>query len=144
MKKVIVILIVIAFSACTKAEKKQFSYWKINGQDYSSNNVESSLGKPSATISCHEVNRFDLYFFKSYFPTSGTWLMVRDVNHNTELVSMNFYLGSKVYIISVNENKYLIASLKNNKAQYSLPPTWFTNYNNFNDSVLVEGTFNQP
>jgi hypothetical protein len=39
---------------------------------------------------------------------------------------------------------YLVAASVNGKIQCTLAPTWFSNYYDTKDSVLINGTFNEP
>jgi hypothetical protein len=39
---------------------------------------------------------------------------------------------------------YLVTDSINGKIQCTLAPTWFSNYYDTKDSVLINGTFNEP
>ncbi|HTO15749.1 MAG TPA: hypothetical protein VLZ83_08255 [Edaphocola sp.] len=146
MKKTLTIIsAILLFNSCKKEKSKQYSYWKIDGIEYKSNNVEIAIGHQIASMGSRDSDRFDLRYYRPSFPTSGEWLIVKqNLSQNPEWVSMNFYLGNKIYHISPNEIKYLNVTSNNNKVQFNLSSTWFVEYNNPIDSVLIEGTFNEP
>ena len=145
MKKLLIVFLTFILFACNKTEKKQFSYWKINGQEYSSNNVTSSIGKAVANIDCLDKNSFDVTFQLPFLPTDRNLRITNQINNqSSDLVKLNFYLDTISYHISINENKKLIASQVNNKAHYTMEATWFVNYNNPADSILIEATINEP
>ena len=52
---------------------KPYSYWKINGQEFSSNNVEGGSGKAISIFLSHDSVRFDLSFNLPFFPDDGNW-----------------------------------------------------------------------
>ena len=66
------------------------------------------------------------------------------MTQNPTYVSLWFYFDTIPYGVKEGNIVKLYASEQNGKAQYSLKPTWFFNYNNSNDSSLIEGIFNEP
>ena len=70
-------------TACNNRDKKEivisepkpkpYSYWKINGQEFSSNNVEGGSGKAISIFLSHDSVRFDLSFNLPFFPDDGNW-----------------------------------------------------------------------
>ncbi len=66
------------------------------------------------------------------------------MTQNPTYVSLWFYFDSIPYGVTASNTVKLHASEQNGKAQYTLPQTWFVNYNNPQDSLLVEGVFNEP
>lgn len=147
MKKIMILAITILLIACKKDEPKQYSYWTVNGQEYNSNNVEAVEGqnRPLSILASHDQIRFDLRFQLGYFPIADSWpLATAATIDQPMLATLGFYLGNKPYIASGNNTNQLGASTHNNKARYTLPPTWFVNYYDSGDSVLISGTFNEP
>ncbi|RZK73299.1 MAG: hypothetical protein EOO85_17625 [Pedobacter sp.] len=127
-------------------KRKPYSTWKVNGIEYSSNNVEAVVGKAVAILASHEYNRFDISFSGNYLPQSGNW-PIRKLHANLQSpdsVTIYFYEGTKIFKPSFNESTRLRAVEYNGKSQVTLPPTWFVDYYNDTDSVLIEGTFNEP
>lgn len=134
--------------ACNKEKPKQYSYWTINGQKYSSNNVAATEGhnRPLSVLSCHDSIRFDLHFMQGYLPTEGSWaLATLSSSNDPSNAILGFYFGPTPYIVSEHNTNHLEASVYNDKARYSLAPTWFINFHHPTaDSILIEGTFNEP
>ncbi|HRP88816.1 MAG TPA: hypothetical protein PKX92_02130 [Edaphocola sp.] len=65
MNRIIITTAIIALLAsCGKKNKKQYSYWKVNGVEYSSNNVTAIEGymRPISRISCQDKIRFSIGF----------------------------------------------------------------------------------
>jgi hypothetical protein len=126
--------------------EKQYSYWKVNGENFKSNNISIGIGKVRSGFSSQDLaNRFGLTFYLPYLPTNEEWPIVsNNVQQNSNLAELGFWYQGQPYGISIHENNNLIASKVNNKASYYLEPTWFVNTGNVNDSVLIEGTFNEP
>jgi hypothetical protein len=126
--------------------EKQYSTWKVNGETFTSNDITIGINQVRAGLSSHNSpNRFGIIFWVSYFPVNGEWPLAINRNlQNPDSVSMGIYYNNQPYGISVNDAHPLVASKVNNKASYYLEPTWFVNTGNPNDSVLIEGTFNEP
>lgn len=147
MRKVMILAIGTLLIACNKEKPKQYSYWTINGQEYSSNNVEAAEGhnRPLAILGSYDSVRFDISFKQGYLPTEGNWpLATLSSSNDPTKANMGFYFGTTPYIVSEHNTNLLQASANNDKARYSLSPTWFINYHDPADSILIEGTFNEP
>lgn len=140
--------------SCKKESHNQFSHWYVGNDSFSSNNViiryPPKFNGPSAVLLvCNDANNnFDLGFDLANLPLNGTFL-IKDNNsdsvyYNSSTASIYIRNKSAYYIVSPTSNTYLTASSVNNKASYTMPPTWFINYFNDSDSVLIHGVFNQP
>ena len=148
---ILILLIILLLFACKKETPKQFSYWKMDEQTYSSNNVTTSIGKAIANVNCHDRNRFDITFYSfsishpNSLPDAGEFLLVKDnPTQKANMVLLYLYIDTVSYAPSPSETKYLKAERVEGKIKYTLPPMWYVNYYNPNDSVFVEGIFNEP
>lgn len=143
MKKVLFLAItILSFVQCGK--RKQHSTWKINGQEYSSNDVIVQEYRGEWTLKSNDKVRFALTFHGSTLPTSGNFSITRREDLGMGKVSMGICIDTVCYGISPHQTKYVTATINNKKAQYQMAPAWFVKFNNPNDSILVEGTFNEP
>jgi hypothetical protein len=137
-------IICLMFTACKK--EKQYSTWYVNSDSFSTNEAETSIGKAIAKFSSlnHDnKNYFRIGFNVGYLPTEGQYKI--EYNSTTSIFSgISFYYNGVFFISSPNTENYLYASSNSGKASYSLPATWFINYDNHEDSVLIKGTFNEP
>lgn len=134
--------ILVAFTQCGK--RKQYSHWKVDGKEYSSNNVIVQEYRGVWTLESNDKVRFALVFHGSALPTSGNFKITRTEDLGMGKVSMGICIDTVCYGISPHQTKYVTATINNNKAQYQMAPAWFVKFNNPNDSILVEGTFNEP
>lgn len=132
--------------ACNKDAKKQYSHWKVNGVAYSSNNVEATeaYNRPVSSVYCRDKTRFDISFNIEKLPHSGEFPVRNDNSQSPSIVSVGFCFNTVCYGVKENNIATLKASDINGKAQYALAPTWFVNFNNPDDSLLIEGIFNEP
>ena len=152
MKNLTLILLIISLLfACKKETPKQFSNWKMDEQAYSSNNVTTSIGKAIANLDCWDKNRFGIRFYSfsvshpNSLPDAGEFLLVKDnPSQNPNMVLLYLYIDTVGYAPSPSETKYLKAERVEGKIRYTLPPMWYVNYYNTDDSVFVEGIFNEP
>lgn len=137
------VILILTFVQCGK--RKQYSTWKINGQEYTSNNVEiESNYYGNVSLECRDKVRFALIFADNYLPSSGQLVLTKSPSVMPGYVGMGICIDTVCYHISDFENKFLTASENNRKSGYSLPPSWFVSFSNPLDSILVEGTFNEP
>ena len=134
--------------ACKKEAPKQYSYWTINGQEYSSNNVDAEEGhnRPYSSFGSHDHVRFDMSFKQGYLPIEGSWTLITPSTiGNPDRAYLAFYIDTVAYAPSEYNTSQLEPSAYNSKARYSLGPTWFINFHHPTaDSLLIEGTFNEP
>lgn len=136
---------VLFVAACGKKTKKQFSTWTITGENFSSNNVNVTIGKVRVDLACSDQNRFGLTFnIGNQLPKAGNFGIEHNSGSKSDSVSVGFYKGSVFYVISPFALGMISASEVNKKASYLLAPTWFVNYHDSQDSVLISGKFNEP
>jgi hypothetical protein len=145
--KITLLFIIVLIVSCKKKEKPNVSTWTVNGETFTAT-ADVSIGKAIAILSSNDIkNRFSITFYQSYpehLPREGDWLINTGHDQDPNRVFIDFYYNNQFYIISPNEIKYLEASTLNEKASYTLNPTWYISYNNPADSVLIQGTFNEP
>jgi hypothetical protein len=106
------------------------------------------IGKGSIVLGSHtEPNSFAIVFHFGYVsspPMSHDWYISHTALQDPDSVGIVFYRGARAYNISPSNKNALHASEVNGKARYVLPAGYFRNIENFGDSVLIGGTFNQP
>jgi hypothetical protein len=145
--KITLLFIIVLIVSCNKKEKPNVSTWTVNGETFTGM-AEVSLGKAIAILSSNDIkNRFSITFYQSYpehLPREGKWPISAGSGQDPNRVYVDFHYNNKVFIISPSKIKYLEASTINEKASYTLNPTWYISYDNPADSVLIQGTFNQP
>jgi len=131
-----------------KNTSKQYSYWVVNEDSFSTNEVTIAIGKAESGMGNNQSNRennFSISFNIGYkLPVSGYFNLAKEQTQDPDIVGIGFNYNKVWYIPSLYSNSLLTASSVNNKARYALPPTWFVNYYNHNDSVLIHGVFNEP
>ncbi len=141
---VITVLLMAIITSCKKRASKEYSHWYVNNDSFSSNNVGVTIGKTRADMwSSLTDNYFSLTFNVGFLPTSGLY-KTDDRIQDPTFVSMDIKYNGTEYYPDTLFPIYLTADLKNGKASYTLPPTWFISFANSNDSISVRGTFNQP
>jgi hypothetical protein len=108
--------------------------------------MDTGYGQARHSFSCRDINNwFGIIFYLDHLPRNGEWPIVNaNSQQDPTLAVLGFYYHNRSYGISPNETKALKASENNNKASYYLAPTWFVNTNDANDSVLIQGVFNEP
>ena len=143
MGRIIIILItILVFSQCSK--RKQYSTWSIDGVEYSSNSVEVSSYRGLCNIRSDDKVRFSLTFWQPSLPTNEHFFITRRENLGIGKVSIGICRDTICYGISPHETKSITAVLNKSKAQYIMLASWFVNFADPLDSILVEGTFNEP
>lgn len=136
-------LLLFFFTCCKKSDNRQYSYWYVNKDSFSSNNISLDIGKAIAVLQCLDSkNNFTIGFHFPYLPTNGTFPILLGSSHNPDSVNVVFYCNDKYYIPFKDCN--LLSSSNNGKSMFTLAPVWYKNYYNPNDSVLIHGTFNEP
>lgn len=144
--KLSIVLIALLFSACNKNGKNRYSQWSVNGEDFSTKDVEAIIGKGACILTNNDKqNGFFLIFRSSgSLPDQGAYLMKYLSNPQSGIVSIGIYYNGQIYTPSQTPEMYLEPHPFNEKAQYNINQTWFINYNVSSDSVLVSATFNEP
>ncbi|RYE00180.1 MAG: hypothetical protein EOP54_01230 [Sphingobacteriales bacterium] len=141
MKKIAIIAGLSAFFfSCTKTNSNQYSHWNVNGEAYSSNEVALSETKGGSYLK--EINGlFQLRFGLMQLPAHNMYVLKHPTN-NPDYATLRFLHNNTTYTVA-NDSVLLIFNQVNDKAQFTLPPTWFISAA-ANDSVLIEGIFNAP
>ncbi|HRP88814.1 MAG TPA: hypothetical protein PKX92_02120 [Edaphocola sp.] len=149
MNRIIITTAIIALLAsCGKKNKKQYSYWKVNGVEYSSNNVDLSIGRFVYVLQeTNSNNWFILTFYGGDFDFQNTNKILLNRNNPNQTPTkgtLSFYVNNKYYGID-NDTTILHISTQNGKARFSLAPRWYSHYENgIKDSVLIEAILNEP
>lgn len=123
---------------------KAYSYWKVGNDSFKSNNVEKAIGKLIVGISCldrNESGNFTMVFHFGALPTSGDFPLQKSSSQNPDSAILNFYYKGNFYI------PYRLGFLHRDtgvKFQARLEPTWYVNYDNPLDTVLISGIFREP
>ncbi len=153
MKKILsislIVIVSIICTACKKDKPRQYSYWKINGQEFSTNDTKYSIAKNGSDLTSYGSNSFSFYNLGYGVPstafTVGQHLLSPDtISNDPELLHAYFKYNDIIYSPMPDHNDTIVVSMPNQKIRYTLYPSWFVNKNNANDSVLIEGTFNEP
>jgi hypothetical protein len=135
--------IVLLIDACKKDEKSQYSYWQVNDDKFSTNDVTRRIGGKESSLRANNAsNNFSLSFAGSGWfppPDSCPVLCGMAVQNWACLV----FTYNDIMYYSGRREAWLIASSVDGNASYSLKPTWFYN-TSLADSVLVQGVFNEP
>ena len=160
MKKLLILFAVLSgiLFSCHKKEKpapdkpqpedtRQYSYWTVNEDSFKTNDVDEVLGLGMCVLGNaqkNHTNNFSLYFnIGRSLPVYGSF-KIDCSTQNSTFVCMDFVYNGIGYLININGSFYLTAGENNSKAQYKLAPTWFYNEQDPNDSVLIQGVFNEP
>ena len=146
MKKILIVAISLLFIACKKEKPKQYSYWKAGNKEYASNNVKLAAGKAICQFFILDpTERVFLEFFLPGLPSSGQYRIVKDnpLQQDDRCV-LSFTINSKWYQVAASEQKYVQANISKHGAAITMPPTWYVNHDNPDDSILIEGIFNEP
>ncbi|HRP88958.1 MAG TPA: hypothetical protein PKX92_02855 [Edaphocola sp.] len=146
-KIIITAITIILLTSCGKKNKKQYSYWKVNGVEYSSNNC--SLETNNRDIVQFSLDskygRVFLEFYLPALPKEGRFLLVKtNAFQEYNKCILSFGINSKWYRVSELSMNYIEADFLNGKSQIKLPPTWYFNNDDQNDSVLIEAVLNEP
>lgn len=141
-------LLLFVFASCRKRHENAYSIWIINKDTFSTNDVRLDIGKAIAIFSTNNFENGFGFMFYTYsangLPSSGTFLITDTTSQNPNYVELGFYYNGHGYTIAEDLSASIVAMEKNGKASCVLSPTWFTNPTNSVDSVLIQGTFNEP
>lgn len=145
----VIYTIFLLLVCCKKEESKNISYWYVNNDSFSSSNITNSKGgfKPYSWMRSNDDpnNYFSLYFGIGYLPLNGNLLVFCDTTVvYPEHVCASFTYKAKGYEPLHNSTVVVSCAQANGKAQYTLPPMWFFNPIDPNDSVLIRGVFIDP
>ncbi len=146
MKKlsyILYVFLLLPFTNCKKKDTRNFSYWQVNQDKYSSNNVRFDKGKAITVFSCSDIgNNFYFSSIPSHFYFSGIYPFKQSASNNPDSISVAFYYKGNCYIPL--HSGYLKTDNINGKIQCTMLPTWYSNYYDSKDTVLINGTFNEP
>jgi len=130
---------------------KQYSYWVVNEDSFRTNNVKKNIGLGACAIGNSQDDNNNCFSIRFHvgqeLPKTGTFLIVDSTfsgSQNIGYAACDFRYKNVYYYVPYPTNSTFTATSVEGKAQYSLPPTWFVNYYNHNDSVLIHGVFNEP
>ncbi|HRP88957.1 MAG TPA: hypothetical protein PKX92_02850 [Edaphocola sp.] len=145
-KIIITAVAIILLASCGKKNKKQYSYWKVNGVEYSSNNVTAEEGymKPVCYISCQEKNSFTISFSIGEFPKNGEYPLAYFYTQNPDYAGLGICFDTVCYLVTSNNTAKVRASEQNGKAQFKVDSVRMVNFKNPLDSIWVDGVFNEP
>ena len=123
---------------------KAYSYWKVGNDSFKSNNVGKSIGKLGAVISCEDKNEsgnFTIGFRFGGLPTYGDFPLAKTGIQHPDSVAVSFYYRNNFYKIYGSGFLHRDTGVK---FQARLSPTWYVNYGNPLDTVLISGIFREP
>jgi hypothetical protein len=140
----LLIICILFFANCKKKDTRNYSYWQVNQDKFSSNNVSVDIGKAISTVGINEIiNSFHITFHFSTLPISGNFPLAGRYSHaHPDSVTLNFYYKENFYV--PQKSGLLIVNEKSGKSSFFLNSTCFENYNDAKDTVLITGTFNEP
>jgi hypothetical protein len=138
------LILLLPFTNCKKKDNRNYSYWQVNQHKFSTNDITVEEGKARHEINTtNHTNGFQIVFNLGYFPTDGKYKLDY-TSSNPSCVGVDIIYNDTGYLPKPSSSMFLIASAKNNKGSYALQPVWFYNSYRIMDSVLVQGTFNEP
>ncbi len=123
---------------------KTYSYWKVGNDSFKSNNVQKTIGKLIAAISCRDRNEsgnFTMTFHFGALPTFGDFPLQKTSSQRPDSAILNFYYKGNFYI---PHSLGILHRDTGVRFQAILAPTWYVNYDNPLDTVLISGIFREP
>lgn len=138
MKKIIIVLLLIAaVSSCKKEKENQFSTWYVNGQKFTTNDVGVAKGKAIYVLSSDNYqmgsNGFSLAI-------SGDGILPVNYLNCMHYVCLKIKYNSKFYF--GRPPATISSSFNNDKHSFKLNKTWFYSSSNPDeDSILVKGVY---
>ena len=138
------LILLLQFTNCKKKDTRNYSYWQVNQDKFSTNDITVEEGKARHEINTsNHTNGFQIVFNLGYFPTDGKYKLDY-TSSNPSCVGVDIIYNDTGYLPKPSNTIFLIASAINNNPCYTLLPVWFYNSYRNTDSVLVQGVFNQP
>ena len=124
------------------------SYWIINGDTFITKGQAVNIGKTISNLNSGDsITGFGIsFYFGEGLPNYGTWEIAQrkdSINQDPGLVHISFNYKVKNYNYPTNQY-YITGRDSSGKAQLILSPTWFVNRYNSEDSIKIQGTFNEP
>lgn len=147
MKKQAILLLLLAtfLFACKKEKNKPYSYWTVNGEEYSTNQTKLTIGKARTDLGVDGTqDAVRLSFDFSGLPQSGTYLVTNSGLSNPNFIHVGVHHHGIFYNVKYDLASVVIATSNNGKSRLSMPNTWFKGYLNSDDSVLVSFEFHEP
>lgn len=147
-------VLIVLLTGCDKSNNRKYSTWTVNGTEtFSTKQVTASVDCDSNQNDCRSVlqsnddnNSFLIIFPVDYFPTSGYYFLnYWGVSTGiTNYCFVSFVYNNQKYFHPQRAMDTLYAD-GDAQARYTLSPTWFLSENApAEDSILVEGVFNEP
>lgn len=87
---------------------------------------------------------FGLTFYLNYLPMNGNFQITNSLAQGQYYIGIGIWHKGQLYNVLNDLQDEVVASTVNGKAQYKINNVWFKNYFNSNDTVLINGTFNEP
>ena len=148
MKNLLIVFsafLLATFACCKKSDSPQYSYWYVNTDSFSTNTATVDRGKAETDIQTNSLeNGFGFTFYLDYLPENGTFSITNTIVQYQYYVGIGIHYKNNYYNVLKDLRDSLIATSSNSKAQYILNKTWFKNYSDSTDSILVHGIFNEP
>lgn len=136
-------IICLCFVACKK--EKRYSTWNVNGEGFSTNEVEEVVGKAQSVLYTNsKENGFSLNSMHFYGGASSDIGCGSDPSD----VCVIFYSKGKTYTAKpITPAPVITISNPNNddrKKTLSMSPTWFVNTTSADDTVLISAILSEP
>jgi len=145
---IIFCLSLLFFASCKKHHENAYSFWHIGNDTFSTNNTVITVREHGMSMYVSLIGaswQFGFLFpYGSFADEDGTALKVVKFLSNPYSCSVDFAKGTIGYDPSVYSNSNIVVSLKEGKATWDMPDTWFVNTKNPKDSLLAGGHFSEP
>jgi hypothetical protein len=149
MKSVLwpILIFLLTATGCKKENPtlNRYSVWTVDGRVFQSNNIEVAEGKARSALACRDFeNRFNLDL------TGISDCLRQEAGHSHTMIATVVSQGSMFTLTPAFTFSLRIQPIgckpvrMTGEASYYMPPTWFHYYFDRSDSVLIEGTFNEP
>lgn len=139
---VIFISILICLSILACKNEKHYSTWSVNGENFSTCEIEQFEGKASSVLSTiNKKNGFSLTTI--YFIAETRYLS----GHNPPGICAVFYYKGNTYITKPGMRPPVVIISRAGKDRIqtlSLTSEWFVNRTSANDSVLISAALSEP
>lgn len=133
-----------ALTAVPPPPPKAYSEWKVGNDSFRSNNVRRDEGKLITILSCSDPNAIGNYHITFHFgldPTKTYFNLCDPDSNRKDCTGIGFYSKGSFYLL--HHSGYLLRDT-GARIQFRLVPTWFVNYDNPQDTVLISGIFRDP
>jgi hypothetical protein len=107
-------IFLLSFANCKKKDMRNYSYWQVNQDKFSSNNVRLEQGKVVTVLACSDNgNNFTIYSEYSRIKIPGTYAIKQSSSNNPDSISVGFYYKGNCYISM--HSGYLVSGSVNGK-----------------------------